>query len=179
MILHLNGYPGTGKLTIAQAMMPLLGARLLDNHSVYNVALALTTFKSPEFYQTVEAVRRVAYDRVLDLPRDVPVILTNAHAEDSAWGQSCWDALLALAQARGGPLFLVTLEIDPDEHDRRVQGLSRVAHRKPRDPAMFPGNRDGRALLERGGDARLRLDVSDLSAEAAAQAIVAWVRAQG
>ena len=46
MIIHINGFPGVGKLTIAKILAEKLGARLLDNHSIYNVALALTEFKS-------------------------------------------------------------------------------------------------------------------------------------
>ncbi len=178
MLVHLNSYPGTGKLTIAQALAPLLGARVLDNHSIYNVAFALTAFKSPEFDDTVRAVRQIAYDRVLALPPEVPVVLTNAHAADSVWGAECWDALEALAQARGTPLYLVTLLCDPDENARRIQSAGRAAQRKPRDSDMFPGNRQGRPLMERGGDAVLRLDVTRLQASQAAAHIAAWVQAR-
>lgn len=178
MLIHLNGYPGTGKLTIAQALAPMLGARLLDNHSVYNIAFALTEPKTPVFYDTVRALRRIAYDRVLALPAGVPVILTNAHAADSAWGAECWDALRDLARTRAVPLLLVTLLCTPEEQDRRIQNPGRAALRKPRDPHMFPGNRQGRALMERGGDALLRLEVSSLSAQEAASTIRDWVASE-
>ena len=71
MLVHINGYPGVGKLTIGRALADQLGAKLLDNHSVYNVAFALTEFKSPEFYDTVRAVRAIAFSRVLALPREL------------------------------------------------------------------------------------------------------------
>ena len=45
-LIHINGHPGVGQLTVAELLKDSLGARLLDNHSVYNVALALTEFKS-------------------------------------------------------------------------------------------------------------------------------------
>ena len=66
MIVHINSYPGVGKLTIGRALADLIGGKLLDNHSVFNVAFALTEFKSPAFYDTVRAVREIAYRRILD-----------------------------------------------------------------------------------------------------------------
>ncbi len=34
MIIHLNGMPGTGKLTIARLVAQELEGRLVDNHSI-------------------------------------------------------------------------------------------------------------------------------------------------
>ena len=56
MIIVLNGYPGVGKLTIGRELAGRLNGKLLDIHSVYNVAFALTEFKSPEFRDTVEKI---------------------------------------------------------------------------------------------------------------------------
>lgn len=67
MIVHINSYPGVGKFTIGRALAELIGAKFLDNRSVFNVAFALTEFCSPAFYDTVRAVREIAYRRVLEL----------------------------------------------------------------------------------------------------------------
>lgn len=175
MIIHINGFPGVGKLTVGKLLAAQLGGRLLDNHSIYNVALALTEFKSPPYYETLRAVRAIAYQRVLELPAGVPVVLTNAHMSDSDWGNECWDAVIELARTRGVPLFIVVMECSPEENARRIQGLDREEKRKPRDPGMFRGNIEGRPLLDRGGDHLLRLDVTHLPAEEAARQIAAWV----
>ncbi|UXN58262.1 hypothetical protein [Phyllobacterium zundukense] len=47
--------------------------------------------------------------------------------------------------------------------------------RKPRDVTLVNSNPDGRPLIDRGGDCLLHLDVSQLSAEAAAAAIAKWL----
>ena len=68
MIIHINSYPGVGKLTIGRHLAERLNGKLLDNHSIYNVAFAVTEFRTPAFYQTVRPVRDVAYARLLELP---------------------------------------------------------------------------------------------------------------
>ena len=77
-------------------------------------------------------------------------------------GNECWDAVIDLARSRGAKLLIVVLECSLDENARRIQGLDREAKRKPRDPAIFRGNAEGRPLLDRGGDHLLRLDVTEL-----------------
>lgn len=175
MIVHINSYPGVGKLTIGRALAELIGGKLLDNHSVFNVAFALTEFKSPAFYDTVRAVREVAYQRILDLPPAVPVVLTNWYSQGSAWGEENWDRAIALAKKRNCVLNVVTLSCLPEENARRIQSPGRGAKRKPQDVEMVSDNRKGRPLLDRGGDRLLHLDVTRLSASEAAQEIAAWL----
>lgn len=81
MIIVLNGYPGVGKLTIGQELISRISGRLLDIHSVYNVAFALTEFKSPEFIETVEKIEAIAHDLIRKLPAEMPVVLTTVLAE--------------------------------------------------------------------------------------------------
>jgi hypothetical protein len=175
MIVHINSYPGVGKLTIGRALAGLIGARLLDNHSVFNVAFALTEFRSPAFYDAVRAVREIAYQRVLELPPTVPVVLTNWFSQGSAWGEENWDRAIALAKARGSALNVVLLACSPDENERRIVSAERAAKRKPQDVEMVGDNRRGRPLLDRGADRLLRLDVTNLTADTAAREIAGWL----
>ena len=177
MIVHINRYPGVGKLTIGRALADLIGGKLLDNHSVFNVAFALTEFRSPAFYDTVRAVREIAYRRILELPRAVPVVLTNWYSQGSAWGEENWARAITLAKDRECALNVVILSCLPDENARRIQSPGRAAKRKPQDPEMVGDNRKGRSLLDRGGDRLLRLDVTDLSAAEAAKTIADWLSA--
>ena len=178
MIVHINSYPGVGKLTIAKCLAPLIDAKILDNHSIYNVAFALTEFKSEVFYNTVRAVRELAYQRVCELSPNVPVILTNAHAQDSDWGNECWDAAIALAEKSHRKHLVILLHCSREENARRIQGLDREEKRKPRDPNLFRQGAEDRALIDRGADACLRLDVTALSANGAATRIAAWLGGQ-
>jgi hypothetical protein len=175
LLIHINSYPGVGKLTIGRILAASLGGKLLDNHTIYNVAFAFTEFKSPAFYQAVRDVRRIAYGLVAALPPEVPVILTNAHATDSAWGNACWDAAIDLAKATGRADYVVVLDCARDENARRIQSVDREAKRKPRDPTLFRQGPTDRVLLDRDADMLLRLDVTQMTAEAAATAIRAWL----
>jgi len=175
MLIVLNGYPGVGKLTIGQALAPLIGGRLLDIHSVYNIAFALTAFKSEAFYETIRAVQAVADRRIRELPKDVPVILTEILTEGTAWSNECLQRLLDLGKDRG-PILMVHLHCELEENKRRITGRSRIGARKPLDPAMAERNQTGGAVLV-GSDwpHYLALDVTQLSAEEAAGEIAGWV----
>lgn len=177
-LIHINSYPGVGKLTIGRKIAADLGGKLLDNHSIYNVAFALTEFKSDEFYDAVRDVRSTAYKLVTTLPSRIPVILTNAHAQDSTWGNECWDHAIDLAQKTGRDHFVVLLDCTREENAKRIQSADRDVLRKPRDPTMFRQGETDRVLIDRGADRLIRLDTTSLSVNEAAASIVAWLLKQ-
>lgn len=49
VLIVLDGDPGVGKLAIGRELAALVAGGLLDVDSVYNLAFALTEFKSPAF----------------------------------------------------------------------------------------------------------------------------------
>ena len=175
MFILLNGYPGVGKLAIGQELIKLIDGRLLDNHSVYGVAFALTEVKSEAFYETIRGVQSIADERILALPRDVPVVLTDVLTESSDWADECWHRVLELASVRG-LLCVVHLHCELEENKRRIKSEERSIKRKPRDPAMAQRNQEGGAVLM-GADVPnfLALDVTDLSAHEAASEIKSWL----
>ena len=173
-IVHINGHPGVGKLTVAELLKERLGARLLDNHSIYNIALSLTEFKSEIYFETLRSVREIAYARVLDLPADVPVILTNAHFQGSEWGEQSWDCAIALAAERGVPHLTVVLGASMKEIEHRIQGESRRAKRKPRSLDIFRPGSGSRSCIDRGEHV-LRLDTTELEAEETSERVAEWI----
>lgn len=173
MIVHLNGWPGVGKLTIARLLRDRLGARLLDNHTVYNVAFALADFRSPEFYATARAVRDVTFECASRVPSDTPIVMTNA-VSNSDWGRENWGAVQALARRRKSKLFAVTLSCEASEQARRMLSAERHYLGKLTNPHEFSVR--GRELLEDGADLLLRLDTTVTPADESAGHICDWIR---
>ena len=174
MIIVLNGYPGVGKLAIGRELAVQLSGRLLDIHTIYNVAFALTEFRSPEFVETVEAIEAIAHKLILRLPIGVPVVLTTVLAGEGDWGDAEWSRIAELGRTRP-PFLVVHVLCDLDENIRRIQSPERGEKRKPQDPEMARRNQSqGKPL--KGDDARhlLKLDTTSMSAADAARAIAAW-----
>lgn len=174
MIIHLNGWPGVGKLTIGRLLRDRLGGRLLDNHTVFNVAFALTSFRSPEFYAAARMARDAAYECAAAVPNDVPLIMTNA-LSNGDWGHENWAAVRALAWRRGVRLLAVTLGCEPTEQARRMATAERAYLGKLTDPEAWALR--GRELLEDGADFVLRLDTTTSPPEESAQRIAEWAKA--
>lgn len=147
MIIHLNGWPGVGKLSVARLLAHRLHGRVLDNHSIYNVAFALTEFRTPEFYETVRRVRAVAFDRVVQIDRKIPVILTDA-LTSGEWGQETREVIHQLALRRGSRLLSIRLDCSPDEHSKRLRSEERAYLGKLTDVAAMRFMRDGMELID-------------------------------
>ena len=172
MMIHLNGYPGVGKLTVGRLLAQRLGGRLLDNHAIYDVAFALAEFRSAAWDNLARGVREVAFAGVEALPLETPVVTTNACSE-SDWGREMWQAMLDLAKRRASPFLVVSMICEPGENARRLCSVERGGG-KMTDPLALEAYRRNWALLEEGGDALLRLDCTKLSAEETATAILTW-----
>jgi len=173
MMIHLNGYPGIGKLTVGRLLAQRLGGRLLDNHAIYDVAFALADFRSPSWDRLARGVRDVAFAGVEALSPLLPVVTTNA-CSDSDWGREMWRSMLDLAERRGSPFLVVSMNCAPEENARRLRSEGRSGG-KMTDPLALEAYRRNWTLLEDGGDSLLRLDCTNLSAEESATAILEWV----
>ncbi len=177
MIITLNGYPGVGKLTIGKELVNLLRGRMLDIHSIYNVAFALTEFKSPEFIETVEQIEGIAHNLIRKLPADEPVIITTVLAGEDEWGDQEWRRIAELGAERP-PFLVVHLTCSLDENKRRIASEDRILKHKLRDPAVAVRNQtEAKPLLGLDEPDLLTLDTTDMTPLAAARAIAEWAGA--
>lgn len=175
-LIHINGAPGVGKLTIARHMANQLNARVLDNHAIYNVAFALTEFRSPAFYDAVRASRSAAYEQILRLPDNETVILTDAYFDDTDWGRESWRTIEQLADRRRWPFFSVALLCEAIEHRGRIVSAERAGRGKLQD-ASYVDRAITRRLIERDKGFSKRLDITGLSADGAASLLIDWIAA--
>jgi predicted kinase len=176
-LIYINGAPGVGKLTIARLMAEHLNARVLDNHTIYNVGFALTDFRSAAFYAAVRAVRTAAYDQILSLPGHEIVILTAADFDDSDWGRENWQAVTQLAGERQWPFYVITLTCEPDEHRRRIISEDREGRGKLRD-ADAVIRLSQRPLIQGRGDRKVTLDTTNMTATDASEHLLIWMGAR-
>ncbi len=176
MIIVLNGYPGVGKLTIGRELIDQIEGRLLDIHSVYNVAFALTEFKSTEFRETVAKIEGIAHDLIHKLPPQRPVVLTTVLAGNSDWGDEEWGRIEELGKARP-PFCVVHVHCELKENIERISSEERDKKRKPRDPDMALRNQtEAKPLYGLSANQLLKLDTTDLTPHEAAATIAKWVR---
>lgn len=171
LILHINGWPGSGKLTIGRIVAGRLGARLLDNHTLLNPAEALFEHEDPLHGSLRRELRDVVFMYAAQLSPGVSIVLTDAIADDSH-GEALFNDCRALARARSARLVAVVLDCDLDENVQRLANERRADHRKLTSPAVLMDLRRKHRLLRPGDVELMELDVTRLTAEAAASGIV-------
>jgi hypothetical protein len=182
MIIHLNGWPGAGKLTVGRELAGMLGARLLDNHTLHNVAAALCDRGTAAYWELYGKVRTLAYDRLRELPMTETAVMTNALTREAPHEVEAWQEVLRLVADRGDILIAVTLLCEPEENLWRVQQAERRLFRKLTDPRpLAEWLQSGSWSLEfgEGSDHQLTIDNTTLSAAATAERILVHLREIG
>lgn len=167
VIVHLNGWPGVGKLTIGRLLAGRLKARLIDNHLLHDVAIACAGLDDPQRWPLYEAVRAAAYRILAARPVAEGFVMTNALCVGSARERAAWNHVVDLAVARRAPLVPVVLEAGIEENARRIGDPGR-GPRKLTDPALLRGFVAGDSIQRPDVPELLVLDVTALSAEQAA-----------
>lgn len=163
-VIHIGGWPGSGKRTIGRALAERCEGRLLDNHIFLDAARAVFDRGTEECAGLREEVRAVILRAALELPVHVPVILTDA-LSDSDEDFALFKPSLAFARDRGAPLRAFVLEIDEAENLARLTHSDRGAF-KLTEPEVLTDLRQRLTLLEPKG--AWRIDVTSLTAEVAA-----------
>ena len=169
-IIHINGWSGCGKLTIARALAHLIGGRLLDNHTLLNPGLALFDRGTPNNRALRQAVRDLVFSAAVRLPPTTPLILTDAFSDDP-YETALFEDVIALARSRHAPLLRVNLAISEQENIRRLTRPERAANHKLTDPAILRQHRADHDLLGADDPDVHLIDVTALSAQDAARTI--------
>src|SRR5215468_4980006 len=113
VILYLIGFAGTGKLTIAKAILARAPFLLVDNHFINNVVFRLidTDGKSPlppRVWENVRKVRAIVFDTLRELAQPARnFVLTNQLVEGAAEDEKVFQEVRALARARGAAFLPV------------------------------------------------------------------------
>ena len=113
VVVHINSWPGAGKLTIARHMAQLMGARVVDNHTLMNPALALFDRDDPNFAPARAAIRGAVLEQALLGAPNVPLIFTNALGQ-SAHDREVFTQIEAFAMQNYQPQQAAEAPAKPD-----------------------------------------------------------------
>ncbi|GEM_PF-298059 len=135
VLIHLNGRPGVGKKTIAQAYADAYGAILVDNHTLLNPGLAVSGRDSAGYYRVAKSVRSAVYAEIEEgLRQGKHYILTNALTNEVPLHREVMDEITQLAHRAEAVLCAQTLFCDHDVNLKRVQSAGRAEQNKLTDP---------------------------------------------
>ena len=177
-VYQLLGYPGTGKYTVARAIVKQLAARgepaaLLDNHATANLIWSLVPSErrfDPDVMARLAELRSVLWDAAAELTSPAhSLILTNYLPPGRP--STVLDRHRELAQQLGHPLVAVVLRCDPEEVIGRIPNADRVERLKLVDPERARVLMSS-ALIVPSWPELVDLDITGMSpAEAAARVI--------
>lgn len=184
-IIHLNGLPGTGKLTIGRILAdkinvafprdPSIGttAKLVHNHLLINPADAILDRTQPGYQDLRKSLRGVIFHSIITEPAtfSTAYIFTDFQSGD-AMGSAVCKEFETTAIARSCILIPIILTCEEAENVRRLSVSERIALHKLTDKDLllyFRRRQDAPAIYLFGSQkARLELDVTGLTAEEAA-----------
>jgi len=167
-VIHIGGWPGAGKRTIGRLVADRLKGRCIDNHIMLDAARAIYPRGTDGSSVLREEVRAVVLRHAAALPRDVPIVFTDALADEPE-AQPLFQPTVDIAETRKAPLHCFVLDLSLDENLRRLTDPARTGAAKLKDPEVLKSIRAKDRLFV--PDGATQLDVSSLSADTAAQAI--------
>lgn len=179
----LLGFPGVGKLTIAQKLSEIFPARIIDNHWINNPILALLDndgqSKLPDaIWEQTSKVRDAVLSTIVRFcDPNANFILTSAGVQDHARSLESYQQLKNAADQRCALFVPVRLLCNEDELVRRVASPSRLQRLKSVDIADARRRSRTATVLNPSHENVLSIDVTSISTEDCANLIYAHVLA--
>lgn len=131
-LVYLYGPPAAGKLTIAERLSELTGARLFHNHLTVNAITPIFEFNSPPFTEVLHRVRLDVFGVAARTGLDL--IFTNNSAWSGQDGRARFEAFAegatGIVAENGGATLFVQVLAAPNVLEERVANESRRAHHK-------------------------------------------------
>ncbi len=171
-IIYLTGKPGVGKYTIAKKLAEKHGFIVCDNQLINNPIFELLQYdgyaKIPDFAWDVIAKIRLEIFNFLSNHTANSYVLTNCLANTDE-DKQLYMQVQTMAETRGSLFIPVQLEISKEAHLKRLTKPERRKRWKSIDPSDAE---DNELLISIFHPNLLLLNVSNLSPEAAAEAII-------
>jgi chloramphenicol 3-O-phosphotransferase len=183
-VVHLVGYPASGKLTVAKALVEAAAARgqtfvRLDNHLTGDVILSvIEPGLNPipgVVWERVEDVREVMYGAIVELsPPDWSFVVTNVvRAGDHPIEIRTVTRVHQLAEERASRHLAVRVHCDREVLLERVSAADRFTRHKWTDPAGVARYMDDNDIIDLSAYDTVDLDTTSQTPEQSAAAILA------
>lgn len=141
-IVVLNGFPGTGKLTILNKVAELLPVDttcLLDNHLLIDPVVAVIPGRSQEHHELRRKIRAPIFEKLQERARKGHVILMTAClVEDDERDAGVLREHLRMAREADVPIFWINVHCSHDILEQRVASPRRLQGTKTKltDPIL-------------------------------------------
>lgn len=175
-IIHINGFPGIGKLTIARKLVELLSplnAKLVHNHLLIDPAGAILPRTSKDYQPLRRSIRAAVFDTLATSSDtfDSVYVFTDFQSDDEV-GSAVMQEYATMAARRGCALIPVNATCSEDENMRRLVSVERAQHGKLVDKEIVAHIRNGPAIHQWPENPyNLELDLTELDIEAAARVL--------
>ncbi|EKV04269.1 Chromatin associated protein KTI12 [Penicillium digitatum] len=178
-IVHLNGFPGVGKLTIARYLAKQLpSAKLVHNHLLINPADAVLHRTQPGYQTLRRGIRNSIFSALINEPAtfDTTYVFTDFQSDDELGATVCAE-YLATAEARHAALVPILLFCDEKTNMQRLVSSDRELHAKLTDVELVTQfRREGDVHRFTGHPNYLEIDVSNFTPDEAAKQICEHIR---
>ncbi|RSL72436.1 hypothetical protein CEP53_001096 [Fusarium sp. AF-6] len=128
-IIFLNGFPGTGKLTILKEVNELLPVEttcLLDNHLLIDPVVAVISGRSQEHHELCRKIRALIFDKLRErAQRDHTIIMTACLVEDNERDAGVLQEHLDMAREADTPIFWINVHCSHEILEQRVTSAER------------------------------------------------------
>ncbi|KAL6904486.1 hypothetical protein GGI43DRAFT_397314 [Trichoderma evansii] len=127
-VVVLNGFPGTGKLTIATKMkgcFPEDTVRLVDNHLLIDPAQAIYPGRGAAHCELRQKIREVAFDAVRKIAEEGKMILMTVCLADNDADTRTFEEHISIVRNTSIPIYWFTLRCDRDVLEKRVTSKER------------------------------------------------------
>lgn len=145
-IVHINGFPGTGKLTVARLLvekLSVLNAKLVHNHLLIDPAGAILPRSSKDYQTLRHGIRAAVFATLIQSPDtfDSLYMFTDFQSSD-VLGTSVVAEYEFAAKLRNCAFIPIILSCAKKENLSRLESQERTLHGKLTDRALVSCMRD-------------------------------------
>ena len=176
-VLHLNGFPGTGKLTVAKELAKTGEIRLIDNHMLNNPIFTLVRENSVEpipenAWVAIRAIRKLVLDGLSTIAKPhFNFVMTNCLGYEDQEDYAIYEGVRDAVTKSGRAYIPVLLTCSEKENLKRIMDEGREANMKIRGTNGLKDLRDKFTLAGKDHPNALHLDITTLQPHEAAKLI--------